>query len=122
MTQRKQPVRRNARKRDRLATLGCNTACDHDGMVDYDEVRMAEALAELDALTAVFKNAEDALNKAREAVQEAIVRHLREQNAPPGKVAEHSPYDRNHVGRLAKAAEVPSLRPATVKPIKAKRK
>lgn len=122
MKKQKQAVQRNRRKRDRLATSGCNTACDHDGMVEYDKERMAEALAELDALTAAFKAAGDALDKARENVQEAIVRHLREQNAPPGKIAEHSPYDRNHVGRLRDAAGVPTLRPATVKSVKAKRK
>jgi hypothetical protein len=91
-------------------------------MVEYDEGRMAEALAELDALSAAFKAATEAQDAAREALHEAIVRHLRDLNAPPGKVADHVPYDRNHVGRLAKAAKVPSLRPATVKAIKAKRK
>jgi len=91
-------------------------------MVEYDEDRVAKALAELDVLSAAFKAASDAQDAARKALHEAIVRHLRDRNAPPGKVADHVPYDRNHVGRLAKAAEVPSLRPATVKPIKAKRK
>ena len=80
------------------------------------------ALAELDRLTVAYNIAKQRRDDARDAVQEAIVRHLRERNAPPGKIAEHSPYDRNHVGRLAKAAEVPPLRTATVKPIKPKRK
>lgn len=91
-------------------------------MVEYDKARMDGALAELDALTAVFRAAETALDKAREDVQEAIVRHLREQNAPPGKIAEHSPYDRNHVGRLRDAAGVPALRKPTVRPAKPRKK
>lgn len=122
MTSQKQPVRRNRLKRDRFATQGCNTACDHEPVTDYDEKRQDAALAELDALTAAFKAADAQLEAAREAVQEAIVRHLRERNAPPGKIAEHSPYDRNHVGRIRDAAGIPPLRTPTVKPIKSRRK
>lgn len=94
-------------------------ACDHDPVTDYDKERQNAALAELDTLTAAFKAAEAELSRAREAVQEAIVRHLRERNAPPGKIAEHSPYDRNHVGRIRDAAKIPPLRTSTVKSIKA---
>lgn len=96
--------------------------CDHDRVTDYDKERQDAALAELDTLTAAFKEAESQLEQAREAIQEAIVRHLRERNAPPGKIAEHSPYDRNHVGRIRDAAGIPPLRTPTVKPIKGKRK
>lgn len=87
-------------------------------MTDYDKERQKAALAELDTLTAAFKAAEAQLKQAREALQEGIVRHLRERNAPPGKIAEHSPYDRNHIGRIRADHKIPALRTPTVKPIK----
>lgn len=96
--------------------------CDHDPVTDYDKERQAAALAELDTLTAAFNAAKEQMDEARDAVQEAIVRHLRERNAPPGKIAEHSPYDRNHVGRIRDAAKIPPLRTPTVKPIKPAKK
>lgn len=92
--------------------------CDHDPVTDYDPQRQAAALAELDALKAVFEDAQRHLDTAREALQEAIVRHLKERNAPPGKVAEHTPYDRNHVRRIAEAGGVEPLRAPTVKSAK----
>ena len=79
-------------------------------MPDYDPEVEAAAYAELDQLAADFNAAEKALDAAREALREGIVRHLKERHAPPGKVAEHTPYDRNHVGRLAKAGGVEPLR------------
>ncbi|MFC9341448.1 hypothetical protein ACFT0G_25465 [Streptomyces sp. NPDC057020] len=68
------------------------------------------ALAELDRLNKTFTKAEEALDTARTPLHEAIVKHLRERSAPPGVIADHTPYDRNHVGRLGKAAGVPPLR------------
>lgn len=87
-------------------------------MADYDPDKMSAALAEMDQLTADFHAAEQALERAREAVQEGIVRHLTERNAPPGRLAEHTPYDRNHVGRIARAAGVPTVREPKPKPRK----
>ncbi|MGW8846586.1 hypothetical protein ACWGNE_02285 [Streptomyces xiamenensis] len=87
-------------------------------MTDQEREKEAAALAELDELTSKFVAAEQARDEARDALHEAIVRHLRERNARPGQVAEHSPYDRNHVGRIAKAAGVPPLRARTVQSIK----
>ncbi|WP_327415438.1 hypothetical protein [Streptomyces sp. NBC_01233] len=75
-----------------------------------DEAAAKAAVAELDRLTAAFRKAEDDLEKARTPVHEAIVRHLHARSAPPGLLADHTPYDRNHVGRLGKAAGVPPLR------------
>ncbi|MFE4329663.1 hypothetical protein ACFRQM_09425 [Streptomyces sp. NPDC056831] len=69
-----------------------------------------KAAAELDRLTAAFTRAEERLEQARVPLHAAIVRHLKERSAPPGKIAEHSPYDRNYVGKLGTAAEVPPLR------------
>lgn len=87
-------------------------------MADYDPDKMSAAFAEMDQLTADFHTAEQALERAREAVQEGIVRHLTERNAPPGRLAEHTPYDRNHVGRIARAADVPTIRETKPKPRK----
>jgi len=89
---------------------------------EYDPETEAAALAELDTLTAEYRQAEAALDAARERMREAIVRHLRERNAPPGKIAEHSPYDRNHVGRLRDAAGIAPLRTPTVRAVKRARK
>lgn len=70
----------------------------------------AQAAAELDQLTDAFNSAETVLSNARKALQEGIVRHLMDRSAPPGVLADHTPYDRVHVGRLGKAAGVPPLR------------
>lgn len=91
-------------------------------MPDYDPANEAAAYAELDALTADYRQAEEALEKAREALREAIVRRLGANHAPPGKLAEHTPYDRNHVARIAREGGVPPQRPATVRSIKPKRR
>lgn len=87
-------------------------------MTDEEREKEAAALAELDRLTAKYRKAERAFNEARDALHAAIVRHLMERNAKPGRVAEHSPYDRNHVGRIAKAAGVPPRRSRTVRSIR----
>lgn len=109
-------------KRDVVAFPRCIPACDHSPVPDYDPEIKAAALAELDGLTAAYREAEAALGRARAAIQAAIVRHLRERNAPPGEIAEHSPYDRNYVRQLGDAAGVPPLRTPTVKPIKRRSK
>lgn len=109
-------------ERDRIATHRCNGVCDHVPVPEYDPEIEAAALAELDTLTDAFRQAEGILEAARNDVQDAILKHLRARSAPPGKIAEHSPYDRNHVGRLRDAAGIPPLRPATVKPVKRARK
>lgn len=87
-------------------------------MTDEEKAREQEALAELDKLTAAYRKAEAALDRARDALHSSIVKHLTERNAPPGKVAEHSPYDRNHIRRIADAAGVPPLRSRTVRSAK----
>ncbi|TDD64792.1 hypothetical protein E1262_27275 [Jiangella aurantiaca] len=70
----------------------------------------AAALAELDRLTASYTAAAANLERARAELHDAIIRHLRERSAPPGKIADHTPYDRNHIGRLGRAAGVPPIR------------
>lgn len=81
-----------------------------------DQAAARAAAAELDKLTAAFNKAEGNLEKARTPLHEAIVKHLKARSAPPGLIAEHTPYDRNHVGRLGKAAGVPPLRGANAAP------
>lgn len=90
-------------------------------MTTYDPEVQAKAIAEIEQLTAAFEEAEAVLDKKRDALQEAIVRHLRGRHAPPGLIANASPYDRNHVGRIARAAGVEPLREAKPAPRKPKR-
>lgn len=102
--------------RSRVALASCTMTCDDASVPEYDPEIVAAALAEIDAVTAKFRAAEAALEDARKEVQEVLVRHLRERSAPPGQIATHSPYDRNHVGRIRDAAGIPPLRESTVKP------
>ena len=69
----------------------------------YKPETEAAALAELDGLTAAYTRAEDNWKKKRDALHAAISRHY-DAGAPPGELAAHTPYDRNHVHRIAKAA------------------
>ncbi|MEU7149172.1 hypothetical protein AB0B15_14220 [Streptomyces sp. NPDC045456] len=87
-------------------------------MTDEERARKEAALRELDELSAAFEAAKKPFDEARDALHSAIVKHLRERNARPGEVAQHTPYDRNHVGRLAKAAGVEPLRKRTVRSIR----
>lgn len=93
------------------------TTCD-DAVVptpEYDPAIEAAALEEIAKLAADFKAAEAIANQKRDVLHKAIARHLLERNAPPGKIAKSADYDRNHVGRIAKAANVPLLRDPTVR-------
>lgn len=87
-------------------------------MTDYDQEVQAAALAEIAQLKTAFEAAETALETARENLRVAIVHHLMERHAPPGLVADASPYDRNHVRRIADKAGVPPLRDRTVRSLK----
>ncbi|MDQ0694255.1 hypothetical protein [Streptomyces sp. W4I9-2] len=107
-------------KRRLLASGGCNLMWDHSPMTEEERQREDAALKELDELTAAFRATEEVHERARKALHAAIIKHLMERNATPGKVSEHSPYDRNHVGRIAKAAGVPPLRERTVRSAKDK--
>ncbi|MEW2068408.1 hypothetical protein [Streptomyces sp. NPDC007346] len=69
-----------------------------------------QALAELDALTRAFTKAEEILEQARKPLHAAIIKHLKARSAPPGLIADHTPYDRVYVGRIGKKAGVPPLR------------
>jgi ribosome modulation factor len=65
-----------------------------------------KALRELDRLTARYTAAEQAIEDSRKPLHETLIRHVRERSAPPGEIANHSPYDRNHIGLLAREAGV----------------
>ncbi|MET7728468.1 hypothetical protein [Streptomyces mirabilis] len=79
-------------------------------MPTYDPATEARAVRELKRQRAKLSTEIDAVTAAREALQEAIVRHLRDRNAAPGLVSDHTPYDRNHVGVLARNGGVKPLR------------
>lgn len=83
-------------------------------MTDEESARRDAALKELDKLTAAYEAAERALDKRRDALHSAIVKHLMERAVRPVEVEKHTPYDRNHIRRIASAAGVPPLRERTV--------
>ncbi len=100
----------------------CIPTCDHSDVPEYDPAIEAAALSELDHLAAEFEAAKKAAEERRATLHEAIVRHLRERNARPGLIADHTPYDRNYVRKLGEAAGIPPLRTPTVRPVKRARK
>lgn len=108
--------------RSRLVLVSCNPTCDDAGVTAYDPEIEAAALEEIDRLTADYRAALDVVEEKRAALHEAIVRHLSERNAAPGKISDHSPYDRNHVRMLGRAAGVPALREPAPKSTRRPRK
>ena len=68
------------------------------------------SFAELDRLTARFSTLEGRLHAARDGLREAVVRHLRERNARPGVIADHTPWDRVWVSQLGRDADVPPVK------------
>ncbi|MET9521491.1 hypothetical protein [Streptomyces coeruleorubidus] len=87
-------------------------------MTDEERNRRDAALRELDELSAAYEAAVKELDERRDALHDAIVKHLSERNARPGEVSEHTPYDRNHIRRIANAAGVKPLRERTVRSAK----
>lgn len=73
-----------------------------------------EALALLDDLTRKYREAERQLEEVRDEVSAAIVRILKAKTLGPSEVTRHVPFERQHVGRIAKAGGVEPLRPPTV--------
>ncbi|WP_394427051.1 hypothetical protein [Streptomyces sp. SGAir0957] len=65
------------------------------------------AFARLASLSATYREAEEEQEKTRQALHEAIVRHLRARNARPGAIAQHTPYDRVWIGALGRQATPP---------------
>lgn len=73
-----------------------------------------EARGRLTELAAAFTEAEERLEVARTALNEGIVRVLMARTLGPSEVTRIVPYERQHVGRIAKQAGVPPLRESTV--------
>jgi hypothetical protein len=70
-----------------------------------------ERLAELGA---AFTAAEQHLEAARKALNDGIVDVLKARTLGPSEVTRIVPYERQHVGRISKAAGIPPLRERTV--------
>lgn len=68
------------------------------------------SFTELDRLNARFSTLEERLHAARDGLKEAVVRHLRERNARPGVIADHTPWDRVWVSQLGREAGVPPVK------------
>lgn len=64
--------------------------------------------------SAKFLAAESALEDARTELNAAIADVLMAKTLGPSEVTRLVPYERQHVGRISKAAGVPPLRPRTV--------
>lgn len=73
-----------------------------------------EAISLLDRLSDEFAEAEKRLEAARTALNEGIVSVLKARTLGPSEVTRHVPYERQHVGRIAKAGGVKPLREPTV--------
>lgn len=78
---------------------------------DDQEQAARQKLAEL---SASFTKAEARLEAARKALNDGIVDILMARALGPSEVTRLVPYERQHVGRIAKAAGVPPLRERTV--------
>ncbi|MXM66782.1 hypothetical protein GR925_25955 [Streptomyces sp. HUCO-GS316] len=83
-------------------------------MDEIEDTQQQEAYALLDRLTADYEAAERQLEAAREALNKGIVAVLKARTLGPSEVTRHVPYERQHVGRIAKAGGVKPLREPTV--------
>lgn len=98
---------------------GCNQGVwDHLAMTEEESALKDAAIRELDKLSAAYEAAERTLDKRRDALHSAIIKHLMERNIRPVDAEKHTPYDRNHIRRIAQAAGVPPLRERTVRSVK----
>lgn len=68
----------------------------------------------LTRLTGRYEKAETQLEQVRKEVTDEIAAILMDRILGPSEVTRLSPFERQHVGRIAKAAGVPPLREATV--------
>lgn len=78
------------------------------------EKKQQAARERLDELSAAYLKAEADLEAARTALNEGIVDVLKARTLGPSEVTRHVPYERQHVGRISKAAGIPPLRERTV--------
>ncbi|MFJ9037971.1 hypothetical protein ACIRF8_15430 [Streptomyces sp. NPDC102406] len=78
------------------------------------EKKQQAARDRLTELGAAYQAAEEQLDAARAALNEGIVDVLKSRTLGPSEVTRLVPYERQHVGRISKAAGIPPLRERTV--------
>ncbi|MGQ4353181.1 hypothetical protein [Streptomyces drozdowiczii] len=78
------------------------------------EKKQQAARDKLTELGAAYNAAEEQLDAARTALNEGIVEVLKARTLGPSEVTRLVPYERQHVGRISKAAGIPPLRERTV--------
>lgn len=78
------------------------------------EKKQQMARDRLTELGSAYEKAEAELEAARNALNEGIVDVLRTRILGPSEVTRLVPYERQHVGRISKAAGIPPLRERTV--------
>ncbi|MEU1434030.1 hypothetical protein ABZ438_08015 [Streptomyces sp. NPDC005786] len=78
------------------------------------EKKQQAAREKLTELGAAYETAEEQLESARAALNEGIVDVLKARTLGPSEVTRLVPYERQHVGRISKAAGIPPLRERTV--------
>lgn len=78
------------------------------------EKKQQAARSKLTELAADYKRAEAQFEAARAALNEGIVDVLKTRALGPSEVTRLVPYERQHVGRISKAAGIPPLRERTV--------
>jgi hypothetical protein len=78
------------------------------------EKKQQAARERLAELSAAYAEAEEGLETARAALNEGIVDVLKAKTLGPSEVTRLVPYERQHVGRISKAAGIPPLRERTV--------
>jgi septal ring factor EnvC (AmiA/AmiB activator) len=72
-----------------------------------------DARTRLKRASAAFTRGEDQQKHRREALAEAIADAFRA-GLRPSEIEDIAPYDRNHIGRIRKAAGIPARRARTV--------
>lgn len=78
------------------------------------EKKQQAARDRLTELGAAYEEAEKVFEEARKALNEGIVSVLKAKTLGPSEVTRLVPYERQHVGRISKAAGIPPLRERTV--------
>lgn len=82
------------------------------------EKKQQAARDRLAELSAAYTAAEEVFEAARKNLNEGIVDILKARTLGPSEVTRHVPYERQHVGRISKAAGIPPLRERTVVSVK----
>lgn len=90
----------------------CLPLWHHQGMATEEDKQAARE--RLVKLTGRYEKAENQLEEVRKEVTDEIAATLMARILGPSEVTRLSPFERQHVGRIAKAAGVPPLREATV--------